>query len=99
MKCGCQRDPGEKSALEKKMEAKVKANAAAVSALLDQMNSITGDRKVEAIATLPNKILQERNAMHEKMGQEKKPAGEAAKPGEQDHKADGAPAKPDEHQH
>jgi hypothetical protein len=107
MKCGCMKKPDEKSEMQKKMDAKMKAEAAEIGALIDQMNSTTGERKVEAMAALLNRLIQERKAMHEKMAAmhekmapEKKP-GEAAKPAEHDHehKADGAAAKPAEHQH
>jgi dipeptidase len=92
MKCCCMKEHEAKAEMQKKMEAKMKAAEAELNALLEQVNSTTGEKKVEAMAALLNKMLQERKAMHEKMAamhekmaQEKKPEGEEAKPAEHKH--------------
>jgi hypothetical protein len=99
MKCCCMKAPDPKAEMQKKMEAKMKAADAEVNALLDQMNTATGDKKIDAMAALLNKMLQERKgmqekmaAMHAKVAPEKKPEAEAAKPGAE-------PPKPEGHQH
>jgi len=55
MKCGCMKEHEAKAEMQKKMEAKMKAAEAEVNALIDQMNSSTGERKIEAMAALLNK--------------------------------------------
>ncbi|MEO6787570.1 MAG: hypothetical protein ABI318_15695 [Chthoniobacteraceae bacterium] len=79
-KCCCTEDM-------KKMKAKIKAEAVELSKLVDEMNSSTGDKKVEAMAAIINKFAQEKKAMQEKMAAmhakmdgEMKPECEAGKP-------------------
>ena len=68
MKCACMKGhEAKKQEMEKKMEAKMKAEAAELDKLVDEMNTSTGDRKMEAMAAALNKIVQKHKAMHEKM--------------------------------
>ena len=95
MKCGCMKEPDAKAEMQKKMEAKMKAGEAELNALVEQMNSTTGDKKVEAMSALLNKLLQERKAMHAKMAEMSGTSGSSAS----EKKLDGDAAKPAEHQH
>jgi hypothetical protein len=84
--CACMMD------MHKKMEAKMKAEDAELSALVDEMNTSTGDKKNAAMAAIINKLIQEKKAMQEKM------AGMHAKAPD-DKKPDMDAATPPAHQH
>lgn len=79
----------------KGMEAKEKAEAAEFDKLFDTMNSSVGDRKIEAMAAILNKMAQKEKAMKAKceammkdcmmMGMTKKDGSATAKTGELDY--------------
>jgi hypothetical protein len=86
MQCCCKKAADPNAATQAKVEAKTKAADAEVNALLEQMNAATGEKKVEAMAALLNRMLQERKsmqdkmaAMHAKMAAEKKADAASAK--------------------
>jgi hypothetical protein len=57
-----------KMEMNQKMEAEVKAQDAEIDKLVTEMNSATGDKKMDAMAALLSKIVEQRKAMHEEMG-------------------------------
>jgi hypothetical protein len=84
--CSCMAD------MHKKMEAKMKADDAEISALVDEMNASTGEKKTAAMAAIINKLVLEKKAMQEKMAamntktaDDKKPDGDSATPPEHHH--------------
>jgi hypothetical protein len=54
--------------MHEQMMADMKAADARLDALVKDMNAATGSAKVDAIAAVLNELLQERKAMHERMG-------------------------------
>ena len=61
-----------------KMEVKMKAEAAAMDKLAEEMNASTGEKKMEAMAAIINKMVQGKKAMKDKMaGMKEKPKAEA----------------------
>ena len=69
MKCGCckKEDDSKKQEMEKKMLG-VKAEAAELGKLVDEMNTSTGEKKIEAMTAIINKMVQKHQEMHTKMG-------------------------------
>ncbi len=59
---------GDHAAMEQKMEAQMKAQDAELEKLVAQMNSATGEKKVDAVAAVVNKLVEDRKMMHAKMG-------------------------------
>ena len=59
--------PANMSEMHQKMEAEMKAQDAELDKLVSEMNSATGEKKAEAMATLLSKIVEQRKTMHEKM--------------------------------
>jgi hypothetical protein len=49
-------------------EDKMKAEAAEIDKLVDEMNASTGGKKIEAMAAIINKLVQKHKEMHAKMG-------------------------------
>ena len=87
MKCCCKKEAEAKKAeqnnlkeMQQKMEAKMKAEAAEFDKLVDEMNASTGDKKIEAMAAIINKMAQKHKEMHAKMSgttkSDAKPAAE-----------------------
>lgn len=65
MKCACMKGHDDKKvAVEKKMDAE----AVELQRLVDEMNATTGDKKLEAMAAVLNKMVQSHKEMHAKMG-------------------------------
>ena len=56
-----------KMEMNQKMEAEMKAQDSEIDKLVTEMNSATGDRKMDAMAALLTKIVDQRKAMREKM--------------------------------
>lgn len=54
--------------MHQKMETEMKAQDAELDKLVTAMNSATGEKKVDAIAAVVSKLVEQRKAMHEKMG-------------------------------
>jgi hypothetical protein len=68
MKCACMKEHAEKmKPMENKMEAQMKAEAAELDKLVNEMNASTGDKKMEAMSAVLNKMVQTHKAMHDKM--------------------------------
>ena len=57
-----------KMEMNQKMEAEMKAQDAEIDKLVTEMNGTTGDKKMDAMAALLSKIVEQRKAMHEEMG-------------------------------
>jgi hypothetical protein len=53
--------------MNQKWEAQMKTEDAELDKLVQQMNSATGQKKVDAIAALLNKLVEQHKMMHEKM--------------------------------
>jgi hypothetical protein len=53
--------------MHQKWEAQMKAEDAELDKLVQQMNAATGEKKVDAMAAVLNKMIEQRKAMHEKM--------------------------------
>jgi uncharacterized coiled-coil protein SlyX len=53
--------------MHQKMEAEMKAEDAELDKLVSEMNTATGEKKVDAIAAVVNKLVEQRKAMHQKM--------------------------------
>jgi len=76
MKCCCMKRAEEGRKLEEtrmqqmqqKMEARMKADAAEIDKLVDEMNASTGEKKIEAMAAIINKMVQNQRKMHAGMG-------------------------------
>ena len=60
-------NPPKVSEMHQKMETERKAQDAEIDKLVTEMNSATGDRKMDAMAALLTKIVDQRKAMREKM--------------------------------
>lgn len=59
--------PPKKEQMQQKMEAEMKAQDAELDKLVADMNAATGDKKVDAIAAVVSKMVEQRKTMHEKM--------------------------------
>jgi uncharacterized coiled-coil protein SlyX len=53
--------------MHQKMEAEMKTEDAELDKLVSEMNTATGEKKVDAIAAVVNKLVEQRKSMHEKM--------------------------------
>ncbi|MEO5719111.1 MAG: hypothetical protein ABIR29_11125 [Chthoniobacterales bacterium] len=58
---------GDHPAMEQKMEAQMKAQDAELDKLVAGMNSATGEKKVDAVAAVVNKLVEDRKMMHAQM--------------------------------
>jgi len=58
---------GEMMEWHQKMMEKIKAQDAELDKLVQDMNAATGDKKVDAIAAIVNKVMEERKAWHAEM--------------------------------
>jgi hypothetical protein len=95
MGCACCKKDGEskEQEMERKMEAKMKAEDAEFDKLVSEMNAATGDKKIEAMSAIINKMAQKQKEMKAKcaammgmMKKDSKPeATPAAKPVAPDH--------------
>jgi hypothetical protein len=61
-------DHAQMAEMHQKMAAEMKAQDAELDKLVAAMNSATGEKKVDAIAAIVSKLVEQRKAMHEKMG-------------------------------
>ncbi len=61
-------DHAQMAEMHQKMEAEMKAQDAELDKLVAAMNSATGEKKVDAIAAVVSKLVEQHKAMHEKMG-------------------------------
>ena len=55
--------------MHEQMMAEMKANRARLDGLMKEMNSASGNAKVDAIAAVVTELVGQQNAMHERMGQ------------------------------
>jgi hypothetical protein len=55
--------------MHEQMMAEMKANRAKLDVLVQQMNSASGDAKVNAIAAVVTELVRQQNTMHDRMGQ------------------------------
>lgn len=62
-------DPAKMAEMHQKMDAEMKAQDAELDKLVTAMNSATGEKKVDAIAAVVNKLAEHRKAMHGKMAE------------------------------
>ena len=53
--------------MHQKMEAEMKANDAELDKLVSEMNAATGQKKVDAMAAVLNKLVEQRKAMEQQM--------------------------------
>ncbi len=60
-------DHAQMAEMHQKMEAEMKAQDAELDKLVAAMNSATGEKKVDAIAAVVSKLVEQHKAMHEKM--------------------------------
>ncbi len=60
-------DHAQMAEMHQKMEAEMKAQNAEIDSLVAAMNSATGEKKVDAIAAVVSKLVEQRKAMQEKM--------------------------------
>ncbi|MEI6562378.1 MAG: hypothetical protein WCO68_09905 [Verrucomicrobiota bacterium] len=77
-----------------KMMEKIKAQDAEMDKLVQEMNAASGDKKVDAIAAIVNKVMEERKAWHSEMEMRHKKMMEwmqAAKPTPESEKASPTP--------
>ena len=58
---------GEMMEWHQKMMEKIKAQDAELDKLVQEMNAASGDKKVDAIAAIVNKVMEERKAWHAEM--------------------------------
>lgn len=58
---------GDHAAMEQKMEAQMKSQDAELDKLVARMNSATGEKKVDAVAAVVNKLIEDRKMMHAQM--------------------------------
>jgi len=63
---------GEMMEWHQKMMEKIKAQDAELDKLVQDMNAATGDKKVDAIAAVINKVMEERKAWHAEMAERHK---------------------------
>jgi hypothetical protein len=59
-------DHAQMAEMHQKMDAEMKAENAELDKLVAAMNSATGEKKVDAIAAVVSKLVEQRKAMHEK---------------------------------
>jgi predicted nucleic acid-binding Zn-ribbon protein len=66
-----QAQPGMQSMMKmhEQMMAEMKANRARLDTLVQQMNSASGNAKVDAIAAVVTELVRQQNTMHDRMGQ------------------------------
>jgi hypothetical protein len=55
--------------MHEQMMAEMKASEAKLDALVKEMNSATGDSKINAVAAVVNELVHQHKAMHGRMGQ------------------------------
>jgi outer membrane murein-binding lipoprotein Lpp len=55
--------------MHEQMMAEMKANRARLDALVNEMNSASGNAKVDAMAVVVTELVRQQNTMHERMGQ------------------------------
>jgi len=55
--------------MHEQMMAEMKANRARLDTLAKQMNSVSGNAKVDAIAAVVTELVRQQNTMYERMGQ------------------------------
>jgi membrane-bound ClpP family serine protease len=55
--------------MHEQMMAEMKGNRARLDALVQQMNTASGNAKVDAIAVVVTELVRQQNTMHERMGQ------------------------------
>jgi hypothetical protein len=55
--------------MHEQMMAEMKANRARLDTLVQQMNSASGNAKVDAIAGVVTELVRQQNTMHDRMGQ------------------------------
>jgi hypothetical protein len=55
--------------MHEQMMAEMKAGGAKLDALVKEMNSATGDSKINAVAAVVNELVHQHKAMHGRMGQ------------------------------
>lgn len=65
MKCACMKGHDDK---KEASEKKVDAEAVELQKLVDEMNATTGDKKLEAMAAVLNKVVQSHKEMRSKIG-------------------------------
>ena len=53
--------------MQQKMDAEMKAQDAELDRLVAEMSTATGERKVDAVAVVVAKLVEQRKAMHSKM--------------------------------
>ena len=85
---------GEMMQWHQKMMEKIKAQDAEMDKLVQEMNATSGDKKVDAIAAIVNKVMEERKAWHSEMEMRHKKMMEwmqAAKPTPESEKASPTP--------
>lgn len=58
---------GDHAAMEQKMEAQMKVQDAELDKLVARMNSATGEQKVDAVAAVVNKLVEDRKMIHAQM--------------------------------
>ena len=58
---------GEMMEWHQKMMEKIKAQDAELDTLVQEMNAASGEKKVDAIASIVNKVMEERKAWHAEM--------------------------------
>jgi hypothetical protein len=63
--------------MHQKMESEMQKQDAELDKLVSEMNTAMGDKKVDAIAAVVNKLVEQRKAMHQQMAEmhEKRGAG------------------------
>jgi len=59
--------PAKMAEMDQTMEAEMKAQDAELDKLVSEMNAATADKKVDAIAAVLSKIVEQRKTLHEKM--------------------------------
>jgi hypothetical protein len=60
-------NPAKMSEMDQKMEADMKAQEAELDKLVAEMNAATGDKKMDAMAAVVSKMVEQRKAMHRNM--------------------------------
>ena len=61
-------NPAKMSEMDQKMEADMNAQEAELDKLVAHMNAATGDMKMDAMAAVVSKMVEQRKAMHQKHG-------------------------------
>lgn len=81
-------NPAKMSEMDQKMEADMKAQEAELDKLVADMNAATGDKKMDAMAAVVSKMVEQRKAMHRNMAgmhMDMKGAMECCKAGQKMH--------------